>query len=516
MGKVKRMRSRLFFAFAAATVALSAHAQYSGARPTPRQWKPGFDSITIPQAQKLLHVLAGPDFRGRNSYNGDFNLAAGWVMSYLQNLGLKPMGDDGSYFQRYTLVRGQATPEGTTLKAGGLTIPFSGEFSVSGVPGTYETPKVVFLHSPGDLVPTSSPDSFKGKWIILSQASVENSKLREYLAPLRTAWDGKTRIVTPVNRDNDRTPSTPRFTTVKGALDPASGPFPNFTLSHQAAVKLAQALGASKFSAAGNQVTIEETNQTFSIDIKANVEELPMVNILAGIEGSDPKLRSEAVMYGSHLDHMGPQREGILFGADDNGSGCTANMLIARAMVTNPVKPKRTVLFAFWNLEESGLYGSFAYVNFPKWPLKDTIAYINMDMLGRDEEYPRFNEKPEWNTKAIYPGIVETNSPDFLALLTEMNQYVQLRLKRDHEDRTFRTDTGNFVRNSIPTVKAFTGEHKDYHRAGDTPEKINYEKLTNAAKWLYLTGQELAARPTKPKFERRPFVAEPAPTGPPN
>jgi len=165
------------------------------------------------------------------------------------------------------------------------------------------------------------------------------------------------------------------------------------------------------------------------------------------------------------------------------------------------------MIFAFWAAEEVGLYGSYAYVSKPPMPTADTAAYFNLDMLGRNEEFGV--EIAENNTDVVYPGIVTTNSMDFYNRLVEANNYIHLRFKPDKTDRTNRSDTYNFVWKSVPTVKIFTGEHPDYHRAGDTIDKINWTKLINITKWLYLTASDLSTRPDRPKFLRTPF---PAPT----
>jgi len=201
-----------------------------------------------------------------------------------------------------------------------------------------------------------------------------------------------------------------------------------------------------------------------------------------------------------------------MWGADDDGSGTTAVMLIARALMQNKVRPKRSIIIAFWCGEELGTLGSRNYVNHPTFPLEKVISYLNLDMVGRNEEDKRFNEKPENNTTSVYTGSVKFNSSDLYKLLYDTNAYVNLRLKDDHEDRILRTDTANFYNRGIPTLKTFAGEHLDYHKATDTVDKINFEKLTNVAKWIYLTTMELATNPVKPRFERKPFVAAPNPT----
>lgn len=508
------------FSLIVATFALAGAAlgQYSGAQALPARWKTGFDSITESEAKRILTTLAGPDFRGRNSFNGDYLLAAGYVSAELRKIGVKPLGDEGSYFHRLTFVRSVAVREETKLKTsiGNVEIPFGADLTAAAEgSGSYTSSPVTFVHAPqGTDLSKIDFEKFKGQWVLFSEASASHRELRDLVNGLRNKLDLGTKFVFPIERPTGTMPNAPTYTGIKGLQHPLNGAVSPLTLSSRAVKQIADALGAKKFLAAtGTEVVIEPTPHTVSIELKATVEEFPLVNVVGIIEGTDPSLKSEAVQIGSHLDHMGLGRSGTLYGADDNASGCTANLLIARAIMANPVKPRRSVIFSFWALEESGLWGSFAYTSRPTFPLDKVIAYINMDMVGRNEEDARFGETDEKNQQTVYPGIVEFNSLDFYNLLVEMNGFVNLKLKKDYEDRTFRSDTGNFVRHGIPTLKAFTGEHRDYHRAGDTTDKINWTKLVNIAKWLYLSTQELALRSKKPKFEMRPFVGAPRGSG---
>jgi uncharacterized lipoprotein YbaY len=133
--------------------------------------------------------------------------------------------------------------------------------------------------------------------------------------------------------------------------------------------------------------------------------------------------------------------------------------------------------------------------------MADTVAYLNMDMVGRNSEFPRWNDVPEDNQSSIYISAAKFNSRDLYALLVGANKHVNLLLREDKEDRMMRSDTGNFIRAGVPTLKAFTGEHPDYHKVTDTPDKINYEKVANVAKWIYLSAQMLGSQQSRPKFE---------------
>ena len=98
--------------------------------------------------------------------------------------------------------------------------------------------------------------------------------------------------------------------------------------------------------------------------------------------GTDPVLRDHAVVIGAHVDHLGRSGDTIYPGADDNASGVAALLEMARAFASSPVKPKRSLAFAFWTGEEEGKLGSGYYVRHPHWPLERTAVYLNLDMIG--------------------------------------------------------------------------------------------------------------------------------------
>ena len=138
---------------------------------------------------------------------------------------------------------------------------------------------------------------------------------------------------------------------------------------------------------AKDQKQVVPIDKTAKIEIRIHEEETSYPNVCAWIEGSDPDLRNEYIVIGSHLDHLGKRGETIYFGADDNGSGSTAVLNIARAIALNPVKPKRSVLFIWFTGEEMGLLGSAFYCDHPLLPLDKMVCMFNIDMVGRNEEW---------------------------------------------------------------------------------------------------------------------------------
>ncbi|MCC7228777.1 MAG: M20/M25/M40 family metallo-hydrolase [Fimbriimonadaceae bacterium] len=487
-----------------------AFAQYPGAKRVPSEWREGFNSITVEQAKPILSWLAGPQFNGRNPDSGDFFAAAGYVSTVLNGLGLEPGGDKGSFLQRYVVSTGTVIPSQTELRSddGALKLPYGQNFA-AGAHQDVDVPlKFAFVHVGKDADASKLDWSqLAGRWVLMTSESNENAIAREKFT--KGARDVKAIYWhVPSTRAAPITATNIRAIGVKGIDDPERPRFTNAQINLAGALAIAQKCNALAYLAKSPTVaSIELSEVPFTVQVRVTKEEKPACNVVGILRGSDPALRDEYMVVGSHLDHLGVSDRGTRFGADDNGSGCTANLLIARAMNLNPVKPKRTVVYVFYDHEESGLYGSLYFVNRLPIPLDKLVACFNMDMVGRNEN--RGPEIAENNWNVVYPGIVQLNSPDFYEHMVRVNQYVNLRLKPDREDRTFRTDTGNYVRLGIPTIKVFTGEHEDYHQIGDTVDNINWEKMTNVAKWVYLGIQELAATSTKPKFQTKAFTALP-------
>jgi len=231
-----------------------------------------------------------------------------------------------------------------------------------------------------------------------------------------------------------------------------------------------------------------------TVHLKPNLN--PSENVVAFIKGSEKP--DEIIVISAHYDHIGKTDENVFNGADDNGSGTVAIMKIAEAFQTaveNGNGPKRSILFLHVTGEEKGLLGSKYYVNHPIFPLANTVANLNIDMIGRVDK-------------------VHTNTPDFVYLIgsdklsnelhfisEEINtKFTNLLLdytyNEDNDPNRFyyRSDHYNFAKNNIPIIFYFNGTHQDYHRPSDTPDKINYKVLSKRTQLVFFTAWELANR----------------------
>lgn len=233
------------------------------------------------------------------------------------------------------------------------------------------------------------------------------------------------------------------------------------------------------------------------------VKQLLGENMLAYVEGTD--LKDELVIVTAHYDHVGRRGNSIFNGADDNGSGTSTVLEVAQAFALakeDGVGPRRSMLFMLVSGEEKGLLGSQFYVENPLFPLENTVANINVDMVGR------VDEKHEGNPNYIYVIGSDRLSTELHEINESANsQFTQLELdytynaEDDPNRYYYRSDHYNFAERGIPAVFYFNGTHEDYHQATDTVDKINFEKMQRIGKLVFHTAWELANRDERIKVD---------------
>ncbi|AUC81099.1 M28 family metallopeptidase [Lacinutrix sp. Bg11-31] len=219
-------------------------------------------------------------------------------------------------------------------------------------------------------------------------------------------------------------------------------------------------------------------------------------NVLAYIKGSEKP--EEVLIISGHLDHLGIEDDAIHFGADDNGSGSMAITEIAEAFKLAEQQghsPKRSVLFLHLTAEEIGLQGSKFYVENPIFELNKTIANLNIDMIGR------VDNRHENNPNYIYIIGADRISKELQYTSTKANEtFTNLELdykynaENDRNRYYYRSDHYNFAKQNIPVIFYFNGEHPDYHKPTDTPDKIDYPLLAKRTKLIFATAWQLANR----------------------
>ena len=224
-------------------------------------------------------------------------------------------------------------------------------------------------------------------------------------------------------------------------------------------------------------------------------------NVLGYIEGTD--LKNELIIITAHYDHLGKHDSLIFNGADDDASGVAGAMEIAEAFMIAKKEgfgPRRSILIMPVSGEEKGLLGSKYYTDNPIYPLEKTIANLNIDMIGRLDD---------WHDNGNYVYLIGSDrlSLELHNINEEINsKYIGLDLDyrfNDEDDPNryyYRSDHYNFAKNNIPVIFYFNGIHEDYHRPSDTIEKLDFNKIEIITKLIFLTAWELANREERIKL----------------
>jgi Zn-dependent M28 family amino/carboxypeptidase len=270
------------------------------------------------------------------------------------------------------------------------------------------------------------------------------------------------------------------------------------------------------------------------IEVKRST--IDVKNIVGYLEGSGP-LATETVVLGAHYDHLGYggmgslsglKKPAIHHGADDNGSGTTALMELARRFGQMPNRNGRRLVFIAFSGEESGLLGSDFYCKHPLFPLSETVAMINMDMVGRlqpakEGMWPEILASMNLQDHAGLPGLfplsilLQDSQKDWISpkdrlivqgtatarsfdgLLADMNRKYDFKFNK-LPGGIGPSDHSSFYAKKVPIFFFFTGDHSDYHRPSDTAEKINVAGMKKVTDFVEKLTESLMESQHRPQF----------------
>ncbi|MGD8329452.1 MAG: M28 family peptidase [Acidobacteriota bacterium] len=529
------------------------------APPTAEGAAPAIDSIRQQDMRADLYFLASDAMNGRRAATRDVAVAAEFIKARFERLGLTPAGDGNSYFQDFDLawteigdgdnsllIEGVDTggPRRRTVGQDYYTLNFSASGSAAGelvyagfgivdprlgyddYLGEDVTGKIVLVldSEPG----VDDPDSrFDG--LITAEQSRD---WRKALAAQARGAAGVLFVRDVHNRgdveDYDNAAVNYWRVGTRGPrymldvwLDEID--IPAARISARLAERLVAGSGQSLEDLARSAESergrgvLPLPGPQVQLNASVRRNRAPARNVLGAILGSDPELRNEVVIISAHFDHDGANEQGIYHGADDDGSGTVALLDIAEAYTLAAAqgrRPRRTVIFAAWDAEERGLLGAWYYTEAPVLPLGSTVAVLNMDMIGRNEEVPadggaRFRglepQTAESNADAI--NIMGyTHSSDLRNDIEQANGDIGLELKFRYDNNASqllrRSDHWPFLQVGVPATFFHTGLHPDYHRFSDTPDRINYPKMEKIARLVYLTSWMLANDDGQPALDR--------------
>jgi len=483
------------------------------------------DSITPGELRMHLEFLASDELGGRYTLSPGFAIAARYLAAHLEAYGFKGAGDNGSFLQTFQVVSSKADTAKSALEittSGGKTTSYRfGDFYLpaDGHNGEAQGP-IVFVGQ-GISSASQKHDDYsgldvKGKIVLMAPgtpADVDSSQLgdNEQGQGAAIAHGAVGILQLPQQRMLD-------LMKTKGFQERAAsretvrlarateGKLPALSLGPALAEELLSA-GGLNLKSVYEAVSHKQKLQPQKLDVSAKMNVATQLtrsttqNVAAILEGSDPKLRNEYVVFSAHYDHLktGPGGE-IYPGADDDGSGTTAVLTIAHAMSLE--RPRRSVLVMFHAGEELGLLGSQYNTDYaPVVPLNQMVADLNIDMIGRSKKDGDNSLQDERLTDANTVYLVGSNriSHELHQLSEETNaQFQKMKLDYHYNDPNeperiyFRSDHWNYAKHGVPIIFYFDGTSVDYHRPTDTVNKIDFSKLTKITRLVFETGWRIA------------------------
>ena len=486
----------------------------------------------IPPSALLEHIkfLASDELKGRGDGTPELERAAEYIADKFRGAGLKPGGDDGSWFQRFELEAGLNIGDGNelSLSHGGKTLRFTlgtsyyplatpAGASDSGPSASLDAIPLVFAGY-GLVVPSIGYDDYRrvdvdGKAVVIfshePQERLSGSAMngaRPVMEATLNAKEGAARMrgarALIVIGDPTHLIDQADYGLFAKDPDAEEKPIPVLRLRRKEAQPLLDQYGLDSIARlidadlVPRSTALNGATVTYREHLSKNIRTVR--NVVGVMPGSDPARAKEAIVVGAHYDHVGlgghlsmsPERTGEIHnGADDNASGTSSVIEMARQAVAQRERFPRSLVFVAFAGEERGLLGSAHYVEMPPIPVADTIAMLNLDMVGRAR------------------GNVDVSGLEYAPSMEEdlraASQGLRgLSIKREGPGAG-RSDDSNFQTRRVPAINFFTGFHGDYHRPGDDWEKIDTQGTSQIATLAFELAARLAARPSRPEFVQR-------------
>ncbi|MEM1318752.1 MAG: M28 family peptidase [Bacteroidota bacterium] len=485
------------------------------------------ETISSRDLKDHLRILASDEFEGRETGTVGNDKAAKYISDQFQRLGLPAIGDDDSYFQKVGFtwtMWNEVAMSVNNQSYRHLWDYYSYPVRNAHLPNL-ETEEVIFLGYGIDDPAYSDYKRarVKGKVIMIYKDEPTDAEGRSYitgseeLSEWSTNWEKKlvvahqkgVKAVLIIESEIQKSLADNRRFLLGPLISMGNIPNPadNYANSAYISTKIAKEIMGDRLKKvvkARDRIRKKGKSRRVKLKVKLkitqnkNERKLEGQNVLGYVEGIDPLLKEELVVVSAHYDHLGKKGDQIYNGADDNGSGTSTVLELAEAFSQAKAEgsgPRRSVLFMLVTGEEKGLLGSKYYTERPLFPLENTIANVNVDMVGR------VDDKHLSNPNYIYVIGSDRLSTELHEINESANkQYTQLELDYTYNDRNdpnryyYRSDHYNFAEKGIPAIFYFNGTHADYHRTSDTIEKINFRKMTKVAKLVFHTTWELANR----------------------
>jgi len=456
---------------------------------------PALPSISEQALRTDVFTLANAHFRGRSAGTIDELRAAAWTAKRMEEEGFEPAGEDGTYFQFFSLLRTRISPNSsvaigkrdfalwkdaliTQIAPADVNAPllFIGDAGKSDLNTLDIRGKAVAVRVVPDGINlnVSLPEWRYPRYVMNKYG---NELLQRGAAAILFIADDYGEHSWPYAQSNYQLGT---FDIEGGNSDSPTAKPPIIWL-HQSAMDW-----------------IGKEGQVFNASLQIERFTYPSLNILGKIPGTDPQLSKEYVLLSGHTDAHGIRNvinhDSIYYGADDNASVNAAMFAVAKALKTSP--GKRSALLIIHGAEERGLFGSRYFTAHPLIPLNNIVTVLNGDMIGRnhpDSAAVLGAQLPHQTSAALTKMAIDANAegPQF--------QLDTLWDKPDHvEGWFFRSDHLPYARLGIPSLMYTTMLHPDYHTPMDNADNIDYEKLTKMTEWIYRTAWKVVNADQRP------------------
>jgi Peptidase family M28 len=474
------------------------------------------ESITQEDLKKHLFYIAGPETEGRGTGTPGLAKAATYIENHFKQLGLLPTNGTG-YQQFYELF--QDSVYDTKIMIDGVSFDHNANFGANNRNNKSENLDVAELIYVGFGVDDKKYNDYsnldvKNKIVIVSDGEpklndtdyvISGDKKKSswsWMLDLKVEAAAKNGAVAIFMIDPDK--NNRSWTSKAGGIYPAHVVKSKTINRYMIGKKMTNTLFGSTPPTKG-MVIQKKTSISFNMMQIKNFA----TNVAGILPGTDKK--DEFIVLTAHMDHLGKEGNTIYYGADDDGSGTCAILELAEAFVTAKKagkSPRRSIVFMTVSGEEKGLWGSKYYTMNPLFPLEKTSVDLNIDMIGRTG-YDYVNDAKD-SANYVYVIGDDKLSTD-LRPTNELANKLSSKLKLDYRYNDpkdpnrfyFRSDHYNFAEKGVPIIFYFDGEHKDYHRPTDTPDKINYELYSRRARlvattaWIMANKNEMLKRDLK-------------------
>ncbi len=505
---------------------------------TPEKTK---SDITVNDLMTRLYILADDSMGGREAGTIGNVKGTDYIAAEAQRFGLKPAGDNGTFFQTLPF-KTRAIDSSSSLKVSGAPLEFGTEWvSNSQLSTTVVEAPVVWGGSLGDSATMITPEAASGKLVVFMLPTEPGARRAARSASRSAPTAAAIAIVVP--------DQFMAFFSRPGTFvdDPANAP----ATAPKPLVLMTAAGGAKLFDTPLDQLTAGTAGKPTSLDLKVNITPVPFParNVVGILPGSDPKLAGEYVAIGGHNDHIGfnnrpvdhdsmriynhivrpggaedggkqatpeeqttinaslaawrsahpnsMRQDSISNGADDDGTGSVSVLEIAEKLSAMKTKPKRSIIFVWHVGEEKGLLGSAYFTDHPTVPRDSIVAQLNIDMVGRGDAWDVTGKSKDGEVLRGGPNYVQVVGSHRLS--TELGDLIEKVNKDDKHGMVFdygmdanghpmniycRSDHYEYARYGIPIAFFTTGGHSDYHQVTDEPQYIDYGRMMQVDKLI--------------------------------